>query len=156
MGKEHEIFRFITLPWTFWIKQTFTLANFVKLSYTPWKFQGQNQDLLIFNMIISWSISVLEIPLLFQLTPGIYVYIYICIYIYIYMNLYTIYIYIHIHIYQIYIIFDFNTFNYLFYYFLLLNWQLMAFKTIALWNLLWLFRGVLRGWQKGLKPRFKY
>ena len=57
-------------PWKFWTKQSFILANTVKLYYTSWKFQGKNEDLQKFNMIFSQSI--LEIPLLFQLTPGIY------------------------------------------------------------------------------------
>ena len=32
--------------WKFWTKQSFILANSIKLCYTPWKFQGQKWRLM--------------------------------------------------------------------------------------------------------------
>ena len=68
-------------PWKFWTKKAFfTTGNFVKLCYTPWKFQDQKIRLMkiqksftdgssvkLFNTL--WSPT--EIALLFQLNSRI-------------------------------------------------------------------------------------
>ena len=71
---------FLKSPWNFWVSN-FTLGIPNKTMLHTWKFhkialatplgnsKAKNQDPWKFCMIFSWSS--LEIPLLFQLTPGI-------------------------------------------------------------------------------------
>ena len=39
--KNPKIFRFVTLPWKLWRKQSFTPTNSTKMCYNPWKSQSQ-------------------------------------------------------------------------------------------------------------------
>ena len=55
--------------WKLWTKQSFPLANSMNCVTPLGNSKAKNEDFWKFNMIFSWSFQ--EIPLLFQLTPGI-------------------------------------------------------------------------------------
>ena len=56
-------------PWILWKKQSFTSRDFAKLCYTPWNFQGQKAKPI--EIPHNFFMITQEIPLLFELTPGI-------------------------------------------------------------------------------------
>ena len=121
--KTSEIFSFITLiHWNSGQNKALPLRIQWNCVTNLRNFKAKNEDLWEFNMIFSWSIREIPLPLLlFQLTTGIfkwyffnihdaifklhalyicmyvYRYVYICMYMYIYVYIYM-YVYIYIYI----------------------------------------------------------
>ena len=44
--KKLKFLGLLLYPWKFSTKQSFTLANFVKLCYTPWKYKDQKRKIM--------------------------------------------------------------------------------------------------------------